>query len=130
MSENVVSITKNAGRKFTQIKLGGLAEELKAELKKPEVCRAQHPSGEERMLEELNALSSEHMVKRLELAHKREAFERALAAEQAALDNELEHAAYFAFMAGVPEDAIYDINDERLSNALTEAISKVQKVQA
>lgn len=109
------------------LNIGHLAQELRNDLRRPSVARAvQQPTGEERMLEELDALAAEHMVKHLELAHKREAFERQMDAERAELDREIEHAAYFAFMAGVPEEAIYSLNDERLSDALNNAIATVQ----
>lgn len=108
------------------IHIGTLSQGLRRDLSKPEVRNAPQPTGEDRMLEELEALSSEHMVKRLELAHKREAFERQMSAELAELQQEMEHAAYFAFMAGVPEEAIYGLDDENLSDALNNAIATVQ----
>jgi hypothetical protein len=123
---NVTPITKNAGRRQSTIDIGALANELRAELMKPEVLNASPVVADnERMLDELDALSSEHMVKRLELAHKREQFNRAEAEALSELNAELEHAAYFAFMAGVPEEDIYRV-DNNTAEALSSAISKVQ----
>lgn len=125
MSDVVTPISKNSGRRVTQIRVGGLADELRTDLGKPEVLNAQHYTDNKRMLEELDALSTEHLVKLLELAHRRAKAERDFAAEEQELKAELEHAAYFAFMAGVPEEAIAEI-DDRTAEALSKAIITVQ----
>ena len=90
------------------------------------VLAAATPQGTRRLLDDLEGIASEHYVKRLELAHKRQRFEREQAAELAELDSEIEHAAYFALMAGVPEEDIYGLDDERLSSALERAMRLVQ----
>lgn len=125
MSDVVTPISKNAGHKVARIRLGGLADELRADLAKPEVLNAQHYTDHKRMLEELDALSSEHLVKLLELAHRRAKSARDFAAEEQELKAELEHAAYFAFMAGVPQEAIAEI-DDRTADALSRAILRVE----
>lgn len=120
----VTPIFRNKARNISQISMGTLERELRNDLTKPEVLNPQ-PDAVELLVDEVEALSTEHYVKRLELAHRRAQFERQLAAEEAELDAELEHAAYFAFMAGAPESDLYEL-DTSVAEALTRAISKVQ----
>lgn len=121
----VTSISKNRVRRATRISLGDMAKELRNDLTKPEVRNAQPKDCNTLLIEEVEALASEHCVKRLELAQRRERFEREMKAEEAELDAELEHAAYHAFMLGVPEESIYEL-DERTADALSNAIKKAQ----
>jgi hypothetical protein len=124
---SVTSIAKyKASRSARNISVSALAQELRKELAKAETANAPAdlPS-HTMMLEELEGVSTEYLVKLHALAQKREKFERQIAAEEAELKAELEHAAYFAFMAGVPEEAIYEI-DERTADALGAAMKKVQ----
>ena len=122
---NVTSINKNRARNATRISVGALAEELRNDLRKPEVLNARHDTDIQRVLDDLDGVSSEHLVKLLELSHKRERFEREMAAEQADLKAELEHAAFYALMAGAPEDSIAEI-DDRTADALSNAMRTVQ----
>lgn len=120
----VASIDQHRARRATRISVGDLERELRTDLRKPEVLNVT-PDSNSLLIEEVEALASEHCVKRLELAQRRERFEREMAAEEAELDAELEHAVYFAFMAGVPESAIYEL-DTRTADALSSAIRKAQ----
>ena len=120
----VTSINKNRARRATQISVGDLERELRTDLTKPEVLNAVRQSPQ-LLIEEVEGVASEHCVRRLELAQRRERFEREMAAEEAELDAELEHAAYFAFMAGADEAEIYAL-DSRTADALTNAIRKAQ----
>lgn len=120
----VTSINKSRARRATIISVGDLERQLRTDLRKPEVLNVT-ASGNSLLIEEVESLASEQCVKRLELAQRRERFEREMAAEEAELDAELEHAAYFAFMAGVPEAEIYEL-DSRTADALTNAIRKAQ----
>ncbi len=125
----VTPITKNAGRKATLIGLGRLMDDLRNDLRKPEVLNATHEDTHlDLLLEELEGVASEHLVKLLTLAHQREEFEREQCAALAEANAELEHAAYFAHMAGLPEADIYEIS-KRTADALSNAIVKV-KAQA
>lgn len=121
---NVTSITKNRARRATQISVGDLERELRTDLTKPEVLNAVQQSPQ-LLIEEVEAVASEHCVRRLEMRHRREQFERDMIVEEAELDAELEHAAYFAFMAGADETDIYNL-DTRTAEALTNAIAKAQ----
>jgi hypothetical protein len=108
------------------LSVSALAQELRKELAKAETLNAPADlPGHAMMLEELEGVSTEYLVKLHALAQKREKFERQIAAEEAELKAELEHAAYFAYMAGVPEDAIAEI-DDRTAEALSAAMLKVQ----
>lgn len=78
------------------------------------------------MLKDLDALADDMLVRKLALIHAKEAAIRNWTAEEAAIAAELEAAAYLAFRAGVPEEAIYELNSEPLSEALSSAIRKVQ----
>ena len=123
---NVIDINKNRARRATQISVGDLERELRTDMKKPEVLSAApQQTSPALLIEEVESVASEHCVKRLEMKHRREQFERQMAAEEAELDAELEHAAYFAFMAGADESAIYEL-DTRTADALTNAIRKAQ----
>jgi hypothetical protein len=121
---SVTSINKNRARRATRISVGDLERELRTDLRKPEVLDVTHNSVD-LLIEEIEALASEHCVKRLELRQRRERFEREMAAEEAELNAELEHATYHAFMAGASESDIYAL-DTRTADALTNAIRKAQ----
>jgi hypothetical protein len=121
----VTNINKNRARRATQISVGTLERELRTDLTKPEVLNAAVLQSPQLLIEEVEAVASEHCVRRLEMQHRREQFERDMAAEEAELDAELEHAAYFAFMAGADETDIYNL-DTRTAEALTKAITKAQ----
>jgi hypothetical protein len=123
----VTSISQYKNRRTARtISLSALQQELRAELTKAETLNAPADlPGHTMMLEELEGVSTEYLVKLHALAQKREKFERQIAAEEAELKAELEHAAYFAFMAGVPEEAIAEI-DDRTAEALSSAMMKVQ----
>jgi hypothetical protein len=113
-------------RNMNSISVSDLAQQLKKELAKAETVNAPADlPAHAMMLEELELVSTDYLVKLHGLTQKREKFERELAAEEAELKAELEHAAYFAFMAGVPEDAIAEI-DDRTAEALSAAMLKVQ----
>ena len=120
----VTPILKNKTRNITRISLGTLERELRNDLTKPEVLNAQ-PDATELLIDEVEAVATEHHVKLLELAHRREQFNREEGAALAEINAELEHAAYFAFMAGAPEDELYAL-DTRTADALSNAIRKVQ----
>lgn len=120
----VTNINKHRARRATLISVGQLERELRTDLRKPEILDVTH-NDNALLIEEVEALASEHCVKRLEMKHRREQFERDEAAEEAELNAELEHAAYHAFMAGVSEADIYSL-DTRTADALTNAIRKVQ----
>jgi len=121
---NVTSITKNRARRATLISVGDLERALRTDLRKPEILDVTHHNTD-LLVEEIESLASEHCVKRLELKHRREQFERDMAAEEAELNAELEHATYHAFMAGASESDIYAL-DSRTADALTNAIRKAQ----
>jgi hypothetical protein len=121
----VTPIFKNKTRRITQISLGALERELRNDLRKPEVLNAQQPDATELLIDEVEAVATEHHVKLLELAHRREQFTREEVDALAQINAELEHAAYFAFMAGAPEDELYAL-DTRTADALSSAIRKVQ----
>lgn len=124
---NVTPITKNAGRRITSVGIGALANELRNDLRKPEVVSARREERRnELLLEDLEAASSEHLLKLLQLAHERERFEREQGAALGEANAELEHAAYFTHMAGLSEEAIYEISD-RTADALSAAMKKVQE---
>jgi hypothetical protein len=113
-------------RNARNISVSVLAQELRKELAQAQTTNAPADlPGHDMMLEELEGVSTEHLVKLHMLALKRERFEREMAAEEAELKAELEHAAYFAYMAGVPEEAIAEI-DDRTADALSNAQMKVQ----
>ena len=122
---NVTSINKNRARRATKISVGDLERELRTDLTKPEVLNAVVRQSPQLLIEEVEGVASEHCVRRLELAQRRERFEREMAAEEAELNAELEHAAYFAFMAGADEGELYAL-DSRTADALTNAIRKAQ----
>jgi hypothetical protein len=123
----VTSISEfKQNRTARNISVSVLAQKLRKELAKAETLNAPADlPGHTMMLEELEGISTEYLVKLHALAQKREKFERQIAAEEAELKAELEHAAYFAFMAGVPEDAIAEI-DDRTAEALSAAMMKVE----
>lgn len=120
----VTSIDQHRARRATRISVGDLERGLRTDLRKPEILNAA-PEANSLLIQEVELLATDQCVKRLELAQRRERFEREMAAEEAELDAELEHAAYFAFMAGVPESALYEL-DSRTADALSSAIRKAQ----
>lgn len=77
------------------------------------------------MLKDLDALADDMLVRKLALIHRKEADRRQWSAEEEAMAAEMEAAVYLAYRAGVPEEAIYELNDESLSEALGSAIRKV-----
>jgi hypothetical protein len=78
-----------------------------------------------RLLGELDDLSSDILLRKLQLIHRKQAEYRKWTAQEEEMAAELEAAAYLAYRHGVPEEAIYDLNDEALSNALQSAMTKV-----
>lgn len=78
-----------------------------------------------RLLHALDELSSDMLVRKLQLAHRREADIRSWTAEEEKIAAEMEAAVYLAYRRGVPEEAIYDLDDEALSDALQSAMRKV-----
>lgn len=78
------------------------------------------------MIEDLHSLTDDHMLKKLKIIHEREAAERSWTVQEAEIAAEMEAAAFLAYRAGVPEEAIYDIDYTPLSDALNRAIAKVQ----
>lgn len=120
----VTSIDQHRARRATRISVGELERELRVALRTPEVLNVTLDSNSI-LIEEVELLASDQCVRRLELAQRRERFEREMAAEEADLNDELEHAVYLAFMAGVPESALYEL-DTRTADALTNAIRKAQ----
>ena len=78
-----------------------------------------------RLLGELDDLSSDILLRKLQLIHRKQAEYRKWTAEEEEMAAELEAAAYLAYRHGVPEEAIYDLNDEALSSALQSAMTKV-----
>jgi len=94
---------------------------------KPEKASVLTEQGRQDIIESLEEAGDEWRTTILALAHEQEKAQRTLRARIADADAELEAAVYTAFMNGVPEDTIYDINDERLSDALQSAMNKVQQ---
>lgn len=107
--------------------LGGLSrgvdltEYIAGELK---AMSSRNQKGE---LERLNEASSHHLLALLELAHKDEEHAREQAQARETLDQELEASAYAAFISGVPEEDIYNL-DTHVGTALENAIRKVQAI--
>lgn len=77
------------------------------------------------LLDDLEEASSEYLLNKLKLKHKRERLERELVQLEADNDLNLEEAAYFAHLNGVPESEIYEL-DAFSGQALENAIRKVQ----
>lgn len=125
----VTPINKNlVGAQVHRIDIGALATELRTDLPKFSVPFEKTEQDRNELLQaDLEEASSDHLLKLLGLAQRREQFER----EQAAALNEaninLERAAYSAHIAGLPEETIYSISD-RTANALSSAIRKVEAI--
>lgn len=127
MSSNVISITRNAHRKQNLTTFTN--EELKemiglTDRSKPSGLNA---LGRQDIIESLEEAAAEYRTKLLEVSHARERAEREFARQESELAEELEAVAYTAFMNGVPQEDIYALDDERLSDALSFAIQKVGK---
>lgn len=122
---NVTPITKNVGRKFTPIRISDEIRELRADLAKPEVLSASLAAPSlDSITKDLNEASSDFLTNLLELSHKKERAEREWETTLQGYKEELEAAAYFALVNGVPEEDIYNI-DEHTAHALERAIRKV-----
>jgi hypothetical protein len=121
---NVVPITKNS-RKFTAIRLGDEIRGLQADLTKQEVLNpAPQVPTQQKFFDELNEASNDFLTNLLELSHAKERAERMWQTTLDGYREELESAAYFALINGVPEEDIYNI-DEHTASALDRAIHKV-----
>lgn len=125
MHSNVVQFQRRQTRIEREATVGELFQEVKAILTAPRGSEDADLERQSHMLKELDELSSDMLVRKLALVHARQAAERAWTAEEEAIAAELEAAAYLAYRHGVPEEAIYDLNDESLSEALNSAMRKV-----
>lgn len=125
MSTNVVDISTARSKRY----ISNNVEEVRAEVTSI-LTGAELAEGDVAiqsvMLKDLDALVDDMQVRKLALIHRQEADRRQWAAQEQEMAAELEAAAYLAFSAGVPEDAIYELNSEPLSEALGSAIRKVQ----
>jgi len=77
------------------------------------------------ILNDLDSLADDMLIRKLALIHRQEADRRSWTLEEENMAAEMEAAAYLAFRAGVPEEAIYDLDHTPLSDALNRAIQKV-----
>ena len=123
---NVVQINRRQSRAERQeASVGEVLREVKAILTGPTPSEDVDLERQSHLLKELDELSSDMLVRRLALVHKRQAAEREWTAEEESIAAELEAAVYLAYRHGVPEEAIYELNDESVSDALASAMAKV-----
>lgn len=120
---NVIPINRKRPQRLT--KISGYMEA--AEIR--EVLRLATPEPKKPvvspLLDDLEEASSDYLINKLKLQHRREAMNRELGQLEAENETALEEAAYFAFLNGVPEDEIYE-QDTFSGQALENAIRKVQ----
>lgn len=126
MSSNVIPITRNASRNRQSLQVLS-NQELREMigLNDPPKPNGLSALGRQDILESLEEASAEFRTKTLALRHEKERAAREFARQEAEFDTQLEAAAYTAFMNGVPQEDIYALDDERLSDALSFAIQKV-----
>lgn len=122
---NVVDFSAARRKKYIQ----GNVDEVRAAVR-AELTHTEQADGElaiqSTMLKDLDALADDMLIRKLALIHAKEAAFRGWSAQESEMAAEMEAAAYLAYRAGVPEESIYDLNYEALSDALGSAIRKVQ----
>lgn len=121
---NVVSIAGRTRRNYDKTDSHKLYQEVKDILTGPDSANETDMAIQSEQLRELEALSSNILYRRLKLRHRKEAAAREWATEEDSIAAEMEAAVYLAYAHGVPEEAIHDLNDEHLSNALQSAMTK------
>lgn len=123
---NVTSLDNIRRKRDTNRKISKLEQDVAQAIVNPRYLQDDIVSEHTRLLDELDALADEMLTRKLNLIHAKEAAMRAWELEEAQMVAEMESAAYRALRAGVPEEAIYDLDHEPLSDALNSAIRKVQ----
>jgi len=123
---NVVDFSAARRKKYISHNVEEVREAVKNAINPAELDSDGEEAVQAVMLKDLDALADDMLIRRLALVHAKESAHRGWSVQEAEMAAELEAAAYLTFRAGVPEEAIYDLNDEHLSDALTSAIRKVQ----
>lgn len=125
---NVVPIGSNKRTRRTNTNVSELQHDISCAIIDPKYLTEPKVAEHSRMLEDLDSLADDMLIRKLALIHRQEADRRAWTVEEEAMAAEMEAAAYLAFRAGVPEEAIYDLDHEPLSKALSSAIRKVEDI--
>lgn len=123
---NVVNLDSKRNSATKKLSHDELERQMHSVLFGPDADNDAESARHSNILDDLAALSSDQLVRKLQLIHRKEAARREWTAEEDAMAAEIEVAVYMAYTAGVPEEAIYDLDDKYLSDALSSAINKVQ----
>lgn len=122
---NVVDINSKRRRSYATASIEQIQQEVQNVLTGTANGPDAEVAGHALMVDDLHSLADDAMLRKLKIIHDREATARNWTAQEADIAAELEAAAFLAYRAGVPEEAIYDIDYSPLSDALNRAISKV-----
>lgn len=122
---NVVDIASARRKRYISANVEDVRNDVKNALTSVELTEGEDAIHSV-MLTDLDALADDMLIRKLALIHAKEAAARGWNAQESEMVAEMEAAAYLAYRAGVPEEAIYDLNSEALSDALSSAILKAQ----
>jgi hypothetical protein len=123
---NVVSITTARKRRSTSYKeINDVQTEVQQAILGQRSLSDINVAEHSVILNDLDALADDMLIRKLALIHRQEADRRSWTLEEETMAAEMESAVYLAFRAGVPEEAIYDLDHTPLSDALNRAITKV-----
>ena len=122
---NVVDISTARRKRYISNNVEEVRAEVMAILTNKELADGGETAIHSQIVTDLDALSDDMLIRKLALIHAKEAAFRHWTIQESDMVAEMETAVYLAFRAGVPEEAIYDLDDESLSNALNSAIRKV-----
>jgi hypothetical protein len=125
VTTNVVSIETRRAQTRRRPSLTAIKDELTDFLTQPISQDESQDAHHSEILRELDELSSDMLVRKLQIIHRKEAAIRGWTLEEQQIAAEIEAACYLAYRHGVPEEAIYDLNDEALSEGLQSAMNKL-----
>ena len=123
---NVVSMTEGRTRRTTNRNIRNLQTEVAQSIMGQGSLSDANVAEHGRILEDLDQLADDMLIRKLALIHRQEADRRSWTLQEEEMAAEMEAAVYLAFRGGVPEEAIYELEHTPLSDALNEAIRKVE----
>jgi hypothetical protein len=125
MTSNVVSISTGRTRRTATRNIKDVQTEVQQAILGQSSLSDTNVAEHSVILNDLDALADDMLIRKLALIHRQEADRRSWTLEEETMAAEMESAVYLAFRAGVPEEAIYDLDHTPLSDALNRAIAKV-----
>lgn len=124
---NVVDISTARRKRYITANVEEVRTDVISALTSAELAEGGDDAIHSVILKDLDALADDMLIRKLALIHAKETAARNWNVQEAEMAAEMEAAAYLAYRAGVPEEAIYELNYEGLSDALSSAILKVNQ---